>query len=527
MKQRSIIILSTVIAIIWQIITFFMDQKIFEVSPISNLPDYIICKAVALAASFCFIYMIISLILPGRKDRFSYRYLTSALIYIPVILIIAIVKIPQGYYTGDEIRIFSSAVTLTHFTWFYYLTPFFYIISFMLIPHIYAPMMVKCIIMYLVVAYVVYRTDKYFYTGKNPYLIAKPFKIRLGQSVLVLFFLWPVLAYTTSAHRLPTYFPLYLLLFTILIFDKLEKESIDLPKALGLFLLIAVLTQWRTEGIYLVVLGPLLFILTYENLNVFKKAVRLKTLPGILSVILVSLLLQGLIALPQKTGITQAGSAANSRLSPLYIYEITNMLREGLDTEKYAEELASIDKYVSIDALNELNENYGDENYSDTIILFDGQAGTRTDDSSEEYLGFSDAVKTILKENIPLFLKTRFKAFNYSAVPYKPDFTFTSAGAAFSSLKNDIKFIAYNLYIPVLIVCFFIIYTIIRKKVYSFLILCGWLAHWFIVFILAPASYFKYYFPNYILAYFMIIVFAIGLLYNRANKDKQLPIPLP
>ena len=63
-------------------------------------------------------------------------------------------------------------------------------------------------------------------------------------------------------------------------------------------------------------------------------------------------------------------AAADDRMKPFYAYTITNMYRNGLDYEKNKEDLEIVDRYLSLDMIESINEYYGDINYEDVLILY-------------------------------------------------------------------------------------------------------------------------------------------------------------
>ena len=317
-----------------------------------------------------------------------------------------------------------------------------------------------------------------------------------------LFLLYPVIAYTTSAHRLPVYFLLYLAVFVKLIFDRVQNVTITWRQ--GAFLLVggAVLTQWRTEGIYLLVLVPVLMFMAYPGLR-NKKSV---------AIVLVSYaLIQYIISVPQN-GALAAGldGAANDRMKPFYAYTITNMMRNGLDREANAEDLAIVDRYLSLEAVDNINEYYADINYEDVLILYkEGFVGVREDAGYTEYIDFTDAVKRIFVNNPSVFAKTRWGAFRYAALPYHIAFDAPGIRGIASFAISVVKSLAYNLFIPVVFAAVALFYTLIKRKWFGMFIFGGLAAHFAIVFVLAPASYFKYYFPVYIMSYFFMTALVI------------------
>lgn len=470
---------------------------------ITAMTDYCICACLALMVIAAFFYGIYLLIVkPKDKGRPLLEVIKCALPYLPVIAAALVIKLPAGFLTNDEYSIYNDAVHLIHDTWFNYMTVYFYIVSLMLIPFRYGPIIAKVIIEFFVVGYCVYRTREYY--GK-----------KAGSGMYLLFLLYPVIAYTTSAHRLPVYFLLYLAVFVKLLFDHLENRS---PDRSLVFVIIAgaILTQWRTEGIYLFVLIPVLILFVYPDLRKPGKAIPL---------IVVYVLVQYILWIPQNGALsTNIDGAANDRMKPFYAYTITNMYRNGLDLQKNAADLAVVDRYLSLEAIEAINDHYGDINYEDVLILYaEGFVGVRQDAQDKEFYEYSEALKRIFINNPDVFIKTRWGAFCYAAMPYKPVMPQGGIRGIAMSAVSLVKTVTYNLFIPVIFAAGSLIFSFVKKRWYSFFVFGGLMAHWFIVFILAPASYFKYYFPVYITSYFYGVLILIRLFLCR-DKGKKYPV---
>ena len=498
-----------VIALIHTLLTFISDKGIFifPASDASGYPaavfDYVVCKVLCLLLLYVIYSYIWDMAMPGRSQTLAWKITMSALPYLIVIVAVAAIKLPQGYLSNDEYSIYNDAVNLTHGTWFNIMTAYYYTVSLMALPFKYAPIIFKMLIEFFAVGYVTFRSREYF--GN-----------RVGLLSYLLFLLYPVIAYTTSAHRLPIYFLIYLVLFTKMIFDGLEGKSIDL-KSLALMLLTgAVLTQWRTEGIYLAVLVPILMLLTYKNILRDKKL--------LISGAVMAVAFQMIVAYPQNAFSGAAlDDAANDRMKPFYAYTITNMYRNGLDLEKNKEDLEIVDKYLSLDVLEAINEHYGDINYEDVLILYqEGFMGVREEATVEDFVNYSDALKRIFKNNPDVFIKTRIGAFCYAALPYHIDFSNGGARGLISGCISIVKSLAYNLFIPFGVAIVLLIYSLIKRRWFDFFAAGGLLCHWFIVFILAPASYFKYYFPLYIMAYFYVILGVMGLVATKSKHSVEM-----
>jgi len=499
-KQTLIII---AIVFLHLLVTFYTDKFIFIVSPLTNLSDYIICK-ILLSILLFFLYRTLyrAFFDKSRKGSPEYQIIKYALFYLIPVILILVIKLPQGFLSNDENLIFESAVNLQHYTWFYYITTYYYIVSLMLIPSWIGPIIIKVLIQVIVVGYVTYRLIKFI-------------GVKYGKFAYLLFLMYPVIAYTTSAHRLPIYFLLYLVLISTLLFDSLEHVSLTKTRSFWLLFLCAVLTQWRTEGIYLVVLIPLLLFLVYKNIRSKKAA---------FTILLGALLLQYIISIPQN-GLfaSEMGAAADDRMKPFYAYTITNMYRNGLDYETNKEDLDIVDQYLSLAMIQSINEYYGDINYEDVLILYkEGFVGVRPEATVSEFFDYAAAIKRICLHNPDVLFRTRWGAFCYAAQPYH----ITFEGFGIKSLAHlgisIIKTIAYNLFIPCMIIIALFIYSLIKKRWFTFFVSGGLMIHWFIVFLLAPASYFKYYFPIYIIAYFYLLLFILQKLYNYRNKERTI-----
>ena len=522
----------SILAVIHQIATYFADRRIFTVPPSANMTDYAICKICALISSWFFFYMLWQLfiekdsLIRGKKNNRNTisRVVISALPYLIVIAAVTAIKLRGGYLSNDETLIYENAISLTHYIWFYYITTYYYIISLMLIPHMYAPIFVKLIIEYLVVGYVTMRSREYFNIRSAEKLIKKgPVHMGYGRLIMILFILYPVIAYTTSAHRLPVYFLLYLLLITVLLFDKLEQSTLTVRRLITILFLGGVLTQWRTEGIYLLVLIPILVFLTYDRIVITDKmSFSLKDRKTAACFIIAYLVFQYLISVPQNGFIAkEMGAAADDRMKPFYAYTITNMYRNGLDLNKNADDLAVIDRYISLESIEKINDYYKDINYEDVLILYQpGFVGVREEAGITEYYDFTAALKRLFKANPQIFLRTRIGAFAYAALPYRITFTGTDPKSLAGFVLSVVKSVSYNLFIPLLIILFICLYSLSRTRWFTFFLTGGVLVHWFIVFILAPASYFKYYFPVYITAYFYLLLIITAGLYNRNHNTK-------
>ena len=125
-----------------------------------------------------------------------------------------------------------------------------------------------------------------------------------------------------------------------------------------------------------------------------------------------------------------------------------------------------------------------------------------------------------MQHNPDVLMRTKWGSFDYAATVYDPVLGF----GLLSFVISLVKTVAYNLYAPMILLIAFFVYSLVKLKerawtsvFYVLLSLCL-LSHFAIVFILAPASYFKYYFPVYYTTYFFAILLTI------LRSERKLPV---
>lgn len=517
-----------VVSIIHWCITFFTDNLVFSALPgngivgdflalgIESKGHYLVCKLLLLVM----IYFIWRTVFKLARDVIKairlktlnpetasdeFEVFKYALVYLIPIIAVLIFKLPEGFLSNDESLIFAEAGALNTYTWFYYLTTYYYIVTMMLIPSWLGPVLVKVALQVITCGYCVWRMHRYL-------------RKKRAWAIYVPFLMFPVLAYTTSAHRIPVYYFLYLLLLFNLVMDRLENKSVSAGKLFSLMVCAALITQWRTEGIYMAGLCPILIFLAYPTL--IKDASDKISVKRIFYVVILSLLIQYAVQIGQN-GIlpSRMGDQADNRMGPFWAYTITNMYRNGLDMEKNSQDLEKVWRYLDKDVLYAINEDLGDINYEDVLILYyPGYVGVREAATPEDYNEYVKGCKNIFKNNPEVLLRTRWLAFCYAALPYHINYQAGIPGKLFSIVKAGF----YNLFIPCVLVLVFLLMALIKRKWLYFFIMAGLCCHWFIVFVLAPASYFKYYLPIYMIAYFSLVFLLVIGGYDEKNHSDRL-----
>ena len=230
---------------------------------------------------------------------------------------------------GDEFNIYSQAINYNMYPYhFTYLTGLIYILSYMIIPCQIGIVLIKLILQSLVCGYCVHRITNRF--GKSGYFI------------YLLFLLYPVMTYSIEVHRMHFYALLYITVSVKLIFDWLEDKQLTNFDLLTISLGYSILAIWRKEGIYLLVIAPAMICFAYNKF-------QLKQFLKIIMVFVITFLILYIPQCFSPRGFT-------SESSHTYNAWFVNMCREGLNKEKYPNQMDAIDKYMSLDAVDYINE---------------------------------------------------------------------------------------------------------------------------------------------------------------------------
>ena len=480
-------IASAVPALIYWALTFVTEKRIFEVSQIpERMFTYVSIKILTLLTLFALFYLLLSFA-EGIKTKNAAFY--SVLYAIPYAAVLLFRRRWCGAYpfTGDEENIFAAAYNFNNMGgMFNYITTYIHMIAMQLWPSRMGMIVFKHLFCGLAVGYSIYRINRLY-------------KNKWGFLIYLIFFVPYVIDISWSVHRMPMYGPVYLFFASILYCDYKENASLDRKKLLLLLFVCAVLTQWRVEGICLLFFGPVFICQAYRM-----KADR----KFIAKLLALTLAVQGFVYVPQylETRAQDEGYAI-SRTTFFYNYVLPNMVRNGLDREKNAEDIAVIEKYVPMKVIDDLNEELGNSAYYDEFIHLHTSPGYEsiiiTVEEAAEYEG---AIRHMILRNPLLFIRTQLGAFLFISTSY-----------GLRTFRGIMYTLTGNLIVPALIMIVAWIVMLIRKRWFEFFMLTSPLCHAALTTALLPAAYFKYYYMQYILAY-AIVVLVIAGLWNKRKK---------
>ncbi len=480
-RKKKLILASA--ALLYWLASFYLERFAFTPGAAAGrLFTYICVKLAALAV----IYALLLFFTDALTGLRAKTPAAMTLIYtLPVFLLVTgFWSVTDSYPLtyGDQFNILNAAYEYSNMGGFFnYMTTGFFMVAMNIVPSGAFAVIFKIFAVSLAVGYCVFRMRRL--TGSVWCLL-----------LYLPFLLPPGLYLSYNIHRCPIYAPLYLAFSCLLICDHIEKRELTRGKFLLLCFVIAVLTQWRSEGIYLLVLGPILLYAAYRpKLSARQKAAAAAVMLGA----------QLIVFIPQRME-TAASDSSKDRALPLYEYLITNMERKGLDKEKNAADLAIIDRYVSVDAIHLLNEENGDFNYGENLIIY---GGLREGSTEQDKANFTAAVRRIVLKNFGVYLRTQLGAWSYITTEEFHD-----------RRMDEISNIFQNLYVPTAWLLALWIYTLVKKKWCLWFMTSAHLGHMLITTALLPASYFKYYYSEYLYAIFTALLCL--LLFIKGRKER-------
>lgn len=283
----------------------------------------------------------------------------------------------------------------------------------------------------------------------------------------------------------------YLFFAVKIYFDSKEKQKLfSLETVCIMSFVISLLTVWRREGIYLVLVGAILLLLTYAGTKTINKRI----------ILIIFFLMEIMVYVPATTaGVEEKGTT--------YRAYLVHMLGErSLDRNKIEKELGIADKYMDLSRIDRYNADLGIDGFSDCMYDWsswgDGSYYAIRSNPTISEDEFSEAVIRIVIKEPVVFLKSRLRAF---------------AAARGSGAKN--------LFVPLMIVIILTVYSIVKRDRILDILCLGVLAQTMITALAMPASYFKYFYEMYLFAYYFMVIVLLDEYLNkyRGNHVREIP----
>lgn len=523
---KNINIVFLIIGIIWFIITFFTDHFIinFEKAVMSK---YIVAKILTFFLLYFAFQFLAKVFIKKNED--AKKYFKYFIIYLIPMTVILLLTWPGVWFGGD---VYNFLLLAEEGDWLYYLnymSSLFYSVGLSLFPVPSGAIILQIIFMGVIVSYIVKNTFDVFNNSKWCYLMYFPF------------FMLIIIFYTLFANRPVMFAIAYILLMFIFFFDYKKKSKLTKSKFLFLCILIGITANWRTESIYLIVIAPIFIFIIYG----FKLNIR-----NLLKIVLPIVISFVLIMLPQKIPDFSKSAVENTQRNlPMYIGPISYMLTQELKGDNLEENIKKIDKVIDVEKMKKY------ASYIDTPSVWLDGGCIKVDYSMDEYKEFQNAYFTIIKDNFKLFLQTKKLTFTVASGIKTDYFTSKDLYASDEDMINEYESskalfgykvrqktltiiegkmgnlnaapIIYrainNLIIPLVIISIIFVASIVKRKLFVFLLTGTLLMHTFMVFMTAPAAYFMYYLSvclsGLILgAYF--VIYLIDIIKKRKSKIK-------
>lgn len=519
---RNINIPCLIIFFINLYITFFTDSIIFT-GEYSKKFLYIVIKSLATVSLF-FFWQGIYILYRGLKDKDEHihRYFKNFCIYFIPMMIFLFLTWP-GVWRSDEFSILQGVRNLQLTYWQHWLTDVYYIFSLCIIGFPVGIIIIQLILISGIVSFIITITYEKI-NSKYAWVIYIP----LFFPTIISNNLYPL--------RLPIYSFIELLFIFLIINFYISKETIRLKQTIILGILIAILSTWRAEALYYIILAPMVLKILLRN------KIGLKC---IISILLISFSLGGAINYVQNSNKYSLTYSLSGILKPLGA-----ILKSDFKSNNKEEDLKNIEKVFPLDKV--LNEDYDFSGYVLTYLL--------TNDVEKNDKNFKDNVKqlkrtyiklilnnfqTYLDERVNTFLLTSgFKRNvntscadtsavfdeNYIFGQFKDDFynlyylskpintelrtsiiRFLECRQFNDYYKTQQSFhIFFNVVPSIIILTVSAVVGAIKKEKLYFFIPILLLIKVGLVFATAPAIYFMYYLPTFICGYVVGIIFWIS-----------------
>lgn len=449
-----------------------------------------------------------------KKDISTKKYLKHFGIYFIIMMIFLLLMWP-GHWVWDEIFIIDNTSNCNVFQWQSVITQIYYGVILLIIPHPVAITIIQIVLISMILAYIQTRIEL-TYNNKC-----------LNIILYILFLLPSIIINNLYVIRLTIYSYIMLLLASILIFDKINKQEISIAKAIFLIILSTLIILWRSEGVIFLVFIPIMLIITYKKLRK----------PIFATLICAILVLNTYI---YKSALKKYEDPMYNLV--IYINPLSIMLQQPLNGD-IEEALANIDKVLSIEEIKKY------PSYQEILAHWEGKVFR--DNYKENADKVMKNVAKVILNNPVSFVKARLKtmlassgmdntAYNEVDSRFLNVILFNSDSWQVKNIQNEfvgfspinpklkvdieiflmgvikpqensiqgtpIRVIFWN-FIPIfIIVSIILVIKLIKKQWLLFTLCLSILAQSGIIFLTAPASYFMYYFPEYITGIFIIFI---------------------
>lgn len=528
---RKTPVLSLLLTTIYCLTLLPFNERIAFVNPVHGNPLLVSygLKLLFFIALYSLLYFIIHFYKQIRSGNELYRrWLLYTSLYFAVIFVVLLLMYP-GHWVADEFKVLDAVKHYSlSYNWQNYFTNIFYTFCLYLFPSPISILIAQILFASFVVGYVVLNIRNHLHRKFLAYFLYVPF------------LLFPVLVNDLYPLRGTLYSYIELLFISKLIFRSYgNARTVDPYHEFTKYsLLIMLLIFWRSEGIYYLIVLPILFY----KLGLWKR----ETLSSIRNIAWLALCLCiftiGFV-------ITKTTSSKEYAITA-FVNPLSTMVQQPLHGTNIPQRLNEINQVVNIQTLKQY------PSYNEIPAFWNGavqpnyQVHIKDFEHQYAYLVLHNP-KAFMHNRIKTFLSTNsfdpvastswgmFDLPNYSQNSTASNFLknnhfvaplnnhlrrdvstvllcFTQAGT-FTFLGH----ILWNAIIPISLLCMIDVIMLLKKRWLWVCITTLVLLQIPIIFLTAPANYFFYYLPAYIIGYFIAACTAILYLDRRLRTTTQ------
>lgn len=451
------------------------------------------------------------------RDVFYRSWLKISLIYLLIMGVFLILLYP-GHWVGDEFHILEAVRQYSLYSWQSYITNIYYTYCLYLFPSGVGIILVQLGVLSFIVGYIITLSRGLFTKNIHYYL-------------LVPFLFFPVILNSFYPLRLTIFSYLLLLLFSLLIFLHAKILIPKSPKVLFLqaSAIIAILCFWRSEGIIYILFLPLFaYQLGFLNKKSLKNKSTYFTIAGALCFMSLAFF------------ITKATTSDKYQITAT-LNPLSTMIQHKLQGKNISTDLSAINKVIDLSIVKKY------PSYDEIPSFWLG--GIRND-YYVNLKGYNGHVYDIFLNNLDLFLENRIQVFlrtNSFGItpPLGPSQFFNTDPSAIQVVQRfyqtnilshpinlriklavtklllvvDSQFhtgpltrLVWTIIPTTLALIIILVGSLIRRQ-WLLAFLCGLLLlHVVLIFLTAPASYFMYYFPIYLVGNFLMALLLLKYL---------------
>lgn len=442
----------------------------------------------------------------NNKIRHQVRFFA---VYFLIMMVFLLLTWP-GIWRIDEFSILRTAGELKLHYWQGYLTSVYYIICLMMLPFPVSVVFFMCLINSAITGYLVYKIWEFVGERKYAYLLYIPF----------LFF--PVIDSNLYPMRMSIYAFLELLLLAKVCFWAYEKRMPGKNEFIWTALLAGIVTAWRSESIYYLLLFPVLLAAV-----LWKRASKRQTGTAILIYLAFSVFLVGFQKIGEGSG---NGYEITSIICPLTPLVVEAAYQGETDL------IAEVDRVINCaDIFEGASEG---QNGIEIFWRWSGNGLTKDNYTEEDFRAMKRAYYQLILRHPGVFLRERLSTYRQSTTLMG---NITEADPPSPVLNNELRNktyallelrsfedyfsqgaaakIVYSTLLPSLILAVGAVWFLLKRE-WVYLGSCMMAALKVpLVFLTAPSTLFMYYYSPYLCGW--VLLFSLGILWYGKRKAER------